>query len=593
MSAIIIELTVDDKGTVKIKQFSDETKKALEQMKKGPEEAKGPLDSLRENWVGVTAKIALATAAVYAVTRAIADHVKEAAEAEDIQHRLGFAVETAGHAWEYYRGQTDRWAESIMKATRFSDEDARSALTQMLMYTQDMTKAQEGAELAMDMSVRTGQDLYSTTRMIGMVLTGNVEIVGRWIPQLRHLNETLGENASLDEKAAAAWKEMIKLFSGSKEADIETYTGKVKQFSNSWRELKESIGTDALPALKSAFDWLKNIVDKMREQRELAKEAGTAGWWGGWGKAPPGSPYMAIPSKAAFPVEEGLPEIKKPEIMDPYVRTYGMTEAELKDRLGISKLLYQDWLENWQHDAELMQADIQAWYAGVEETIQATKYEYAPEGPWTEMDLTKAEYEYYKKTAEAASQARQEWVATYAETPNHIRDVLKMESTWQELGNNINQVWSENVKGIVRGTTTIKDAFKNMATGMADVFISSITKMIANYILFQNVQGTYKSGAGVIGLIGGLFEAQEGFSGWVNKPTAFLTGEGGERELINITPESKMGGKSPTEGGGGGDIYIVNLNQVTDPNTFVKIYGPVVKKLSEQSAAEARRFNRR
>lgn len=47
MGGIIISLDIDDRGTVKIKQFTDETKKAFD---KGPEAAKGSLASLQEGW---------------------------------------------------------------------------------------------------------------------------------------------------------------------------------------------------------------------------------------------------------------------------------------------------------------------------------------------------------------------------------------------------------------------------------------------------------------------------------------------------------------------------------------------------------------
>ena len=158
--------------------------------------------------------------------------------------------------------------------------------------------------------------------------------------------------------------------------------------------------------------------------------------------------------------------------------------------------------------------------------------------------------------------------------------------------------WNFNVSGIIKGTEKISDAFKNMATGMADSFISSIMKMITNYALFGNVvgkgfgagQATSPSGGtgwlGIIGSLGKLFSLQEGGQFWVNRPTPLLVGEGGQREFVSVTPESRMGK-------GGGDTYIIqNYNQVNDPNTFVKLYGPVVKKLSEQSSIEAKRLNK-
>jgi hypothetical protein len=165
----------------------------------------------------------------------------------------------------------------------------------------------------------------------------------------------------------------------------------------------------------------------------------------------------------------------------------------------------------------------------------------------------------------------EQWLEEYAATPNTIAQVLKMESTWQELGNTINSVWTENVKNIVRGSQTASEAFRNFAASMADVFISSVSKMIANWILFQNVQGTYKSGAGVIGIVGSLFGAKEGgiIEGWkpilkipafaegtlIKQPTLGWIGEGGDEEAV----VPLKGGKIPIEGGKRGDTFIANF----------------------------------
>jgi len=147
-----------------------------------------------------------------------------------------------------------------METTRFSDEEARAALTNMMMYTNEFANAELGAKLAMDMSIRTGQDLSTTTRLIGMAMTGNVEILGRYLPQLRNLDAVLGSDATMTEKAAYALKVLQEKFGGTAQADLDTYSGKVKQFSNAWNELKENIGTAFLPVLKEVFDVLTKIM---------------------------------------------------------------------------------------------------------------------------------------------------------------------------------------------------------------------------------------------------------------------------------------------------------------------------------------------
>ena len=140
-----------------------------------------------------------ATAALSGVTALLKSFVKEAGEAEQIENRLRFALEGLGYAWAELKPHVDKYAASVQEMTRFSDEEARKALTDMLLYTRDFAKAQDASRLAMDMSVRTGQDLSSTTRLIGMALSGNVEMLGRYIPEFRDLDSVLGKNASSGE----------------------------------------------------------------------------------------------------------------------------------------------------------------------------------------------------------------------------------------------------------------------------------------------------------------------------------------------------------------------------------------------------------
>jgi len=257
---LIIE--VDDKGTPKLKTLGDEAKKAFDKMMKAPEQAKGSLDSLSAGWVALTAKVAAVTAAIYGVQRAFSSFVNSAAEAEQIENRLRYALETTGYTWQYAKSAVDEFASAVQASTRFSDEQARQALTDMMLYTNNFAKAQMGAKLAMDMSIRTGQDLHSANRLIGMAMSGNVEMLGKYyIPQLKNLEATLGANATMAQKAEYALKILQALFGGAAQADLDTYAGKLKQFQNQLNDIKVLIGTHLLPVLKDVVEWAGKAVN--------------------------------------------------------------------------------------------------------------------------------------------------------------------------------------------------------------------------------------------------------------------------------------------------------------------------------------------
>ena len=172
-------------------------------------------------------------------------------------------------------------------------------------------------------------------------------------------------------------------------------------------------------------------------------------------------------------------------------------------------------------------------------------------------------------------------------------DVKKSNAIIESFGSTLSSAWSTNLTNMIKGTESFSDGVKNIFTSIGDAFINTVAKMAANWLIFGNLTGgsggssfggTSGSYGGIIGLVGSILKLQEG--GVFDKPTPAIIGEAGPEAVIPL-----KGGKIPIEGGTGG-IMIINYNQVTDPNTFVKIYGPVVKKLSEQSAAEAKRYNR-
>jgi hypothetical protein len=224
-------------------------------------------------------------------------------------------------------------------------------------------------------------------------------------------------------------------------------------------------------------------------------------------------------------------------------------------------------------------------------------------------------WEDYATGLDAANVGTRELTQMTIENTKIAEQMQEQNKAFQNIGSDIANIWSSSFSQMRRSGESFSDWFKKLWLDMADYAIGQITKIAINYALFGNTKGTYNSGSGLFGLLGSLFNigggsaltgtsspglsfllASEGGyfpggftpikafqgGGYVNRPTLGMVGEGGEGEYI--IPESKMRR---------GDTYIINnYNQVTDPNTFVRIYGSAVKKLSEQSVAEAKRFNK-
>jgi hypothetical protein len=580
MAGIILSIEIDDKGFTKvIRQDADEIKKLFDEMKKGPEAARGPLDNLKESWIGLTAKITAAAAIIYATGRTMNGFVKEAAEAEQIENRLKYTIEGVGYSWKDAKVAVDEFAGSIMKTTRFSDEQARQALNDMFLYTQDYTKAQQGATMAMDLATRKNMDLSSATRFVGMGMTGNVEILGKMLSEFRHLSETLGDNATMSQKSAYFMAEFQKKFGGTTQADISTYSGKVDQMKNSWSDLKKVIGNDFLPVLKETFDWLTKIFRSWKgdELEGLKKDLKNLEAWLAYGikegasgkfiedyinrieklkgKIEGISAAKGLPSKPdIFPETKGLTDTQKLIIageqelaqtrIDAYAAVYAVQAAE--DEEWTKKHAYAlDKILEGEKDFDQMRED--AWAAVY--AIQA-----AEDDEWVKahdyaLEKIKEGEEEFRKESQEAWEAYNQYLIT---------EDKKNSEMMENFAQNFGSAWNFNIKNIISESKNMGDAVKKVFIGIGDTFTSVVSKMISEWLIF----GKYGSGGGLVGWLGGLFPAggagagagiglestglmmQKGGSFWANRPTLIGVGEGGQREFVTVTPESKMATES-------------------------------------------------
>ena len=122
------------------------------------------------------------------------------------------------------------------------------------------------------------------------------------------------------------------------------------------------------------------------------------------------------------------------------------------------------------------------------------------------------------------------------ELMNPMRQVL-------DLSNAIRTGFEDSFKGIIKGTMTVSDAFRNMLNRIADHFIDTAARMMANQ--FQQ---------GILGLFGNLFSGFNAPAPMVAAPGTFGTNipSGVQAPgMFNITPKADGG---PVKAGGS---YIV------------------------------------
>ena len=230
----------------------------VDQLKKSLAQANGDVDNSSTKMGEFSKKAGLAFAAAgaaagaYAVKLAV-DGVKAAIEDEAAQIRLATALKNA-------TGATDDMIKSVEKqilqtslATGVADDKLRPALQRLSLSTNDVTKAQDLLNLALDISQATGKGLDSVANALGKAYDGNTAALGK-----------LGIGLSAAELKAMSFEEtqtrLSDLFGGAAAANAETFAGRLQILKVTFDEAKESVGAKLLPIIQQLVEFVVNQV---------------------------------------------------------------------------------------------------------------------------------------------------------------------------------------------------------------------------------------------------------------------------------------------------------------------------------------------
>ena len=230
----------------------------VDQLKKSLAQANGDVDNSSSKMGEFSKKAGLAFAAAgaaagaYAIKLAV-DGVKAAIEDEAAQIRLATALKNA-------TGATDEMIESVEKqilktslATGVADDKLRPALQRLSLSTNDVTKAQDLLNLALDISQATGKGLDGVANALGKAYDGNTAALGK-----------LGIGLSSAELKAMSFGEtqerLSDLFGGAAAANAETFAGRLEILKVTFDEAKESVGAKLLPIIQQLVEFVVNQV---------------------------------------------------------------------------------------------------------------------------------------------------------------------------------------------------------------------------------------------------------------------------------------------------------------------------------------------
>ena len=240
----------------------------LKVTQEGISKTTGDFGQLKNSIAGTVKKMVGLGAAIVVAKKAfdgLSGAIKQAIAQQEIFNRLRNAVNLTGESYAELKDSIDLTFQSLQRTTRYGDTDAARVLQQLIILTGDYQKSMKALPIVLNMAASGLFDVSAATRYVGMAMTGNIEMLGRYISEFKVANNEMLKHMSASEKAAYAIDTLTKKFGNLAEADLDTTAGKIQQMKNYLGDFAESIGDVFTPAVDLFADGMIKILQSITE----------------------------------------------------------------------------------------------------------------------------------------------------------------------------------------------------------------------------------------------------------------------------------------------------------------------------------------
>lgn len=170
------------------------------------------------------------------------EFAKAAGEDEQAAAVLAKTLQNTTGATKTQIQATEAWITAQGKLLGITDDELRPALGKLVTATGNITKAQELASLAMDISAARGTGLEATSQALAKAYSGNFTALKKLIPGIDEAALKSGDWATVQ----AALNDVV---GGAAATAADTAAGQYKILTTQMQEAKESIGAGLLPVM--------------------------------------------------------------------------------------------------------------------------------------------------------------------------------------------------------------------------------------------------------------------------------------------------------------------------------------------------------
>jgi len=187
-----------------------------------------------------------AAAAIGALGFALGKATQAAIDDQAAQVELARTLSISASATDAQVAATETMISKMAMASGIADDELRPALASLVRGTKDISKAQEGLALAMDISTATGKDLGTVSDALSKAYAGNYKGLKALSPEMSTL---IKDGADLNQIMDV----LGGTFGGATAKAAGTAAGQMKILKNSLNETTESIGAALLPVVEAVL----------------------------------------------------------------------------------------------------------------------------------------------------------------------------------------------------------------------------------------------------------------------------------------------------------------------------------------------------
>lgn len=238
---IAITIRAYDEFTAQMERFRSSLSTTSANAENGMQSMNGAIgkavDGIKAKWLEIAGAIA--------ATAWLRDAANQALEAEVAFNKLKLQVEFLGLSWNEQSASVERVVAVTSRYAIVQEEGVAKTLQSLIFNSGRYRESLTNLNLVYDLAYQKGVDASEAAMLVGKAMTGNVEMLGRYIPELRNLDTVLGANATAAQKAEYALLLLREKSEGALGAMTE-HERSAKNATKAYEDFKETVGAVVL-----------------------------------------------------------------------------------------------------------------------------------------------------------------------------------------------------------------------------------------------------------------------------------------------------------------------------------------------------------